>query len=81
MWDNGHAQLKYHEKTFFHDLDGNLVGKVNFHVSQSAQVDSLPATFNIQGTVTCVGTGLVDPLHFGITIDENGNFHEHGVFI
>jgi hypothetical protein len=39
--------------------------------------DGLPTTASTQVEVTCVGSGQLGSLHFGFTIDEQGNFHPH----
>ena len=80
VWDNGHVLSIVNEHLDFKDLSGNLVGQVNLVQVVNEATGGLPLVFSVQGTLTCVGTGLVYDVHIGITIDENGDPHIHNNF-
>ncbi len=79
LWDNGHVLTIINQHLDFHDLSGSLVGQINFVQVYNEATGGLPLTVSQQGTLTCVGTGLVDEIHFGFTIDENGVAHIHNL--
>jgi hypothetical protein len=82
-WDNGHWEL---QSTFKGSLINGLTGKKTGNFASighfSGETGGLPyhEVFNI--VVTCVGSGGSDSfsnVHVGVTIDENGVFHVHGL--
>ena len=50
------------------------IQSINQRISNS---DGLPTTQSVQQVITYVGSGQVAQIHYGFTIDEQGNFHEH----
>jgi len=80
IWDNGHVLIVFNHQLSLHDLDGNFVGHVQAIQVITETTDGLPAVFTLQGTVTCVSTGLNLGIHTGFTVDENGKLHIHSMF-
>ena len=56
---------------------GDILGRVNLGGHLNNNPGGLPLTFQQHAVVTCKGSGQVVNIHFGHTIDENGNLHLH----
>jgi hypothetical protein len=56
---------------------GQIVGRVTNPEVFIVNSNGLPTTQSVQQVITCVGSGQVAQIHFGFTIDEQGNFHVH----
>jgi len=77
-WDNGHFTEKGKAAVVFTDITtGKLVGKLAFLYSIQGNVSDLQYTEQYNEKVTCVGTGLVDNIHLGITIHRDGSITAH----
>ena len=78
-WDNGH--FKFHIDTqiqVFDAVTGALVYEENDTINDQGGPSGLPfnSQFNFEGACAD-GSGAIS-FHLGFTIDENGNFHNHG---
>ena len=81
IWDNGHAKFHLDSQVFFIDtVTGAVTGSGESVTNQSVQPGGLP--FVDQSNFEFVCTDGSEPFgpsfSFGFTVDENGNFHNHG---
>ena len=53
---------------------------MNFVQVYNEATGGLPIVLSAQGTLTCVGSGVVDEIHVGFTVNENGEFSMHNIF-
>jgi hypothetical protein len=80
-WDNGHFTAKGTDTVVFTDhTTGKLVGKASGVFSGQGTISDLPATFQQNTKIICVGTGLEESVHIGITIHRDGSTTVHHDF-
>ncbi|MHB8545874.1 MAG: hypothetical protein ACYDAJ_03825 [Nitrosotalea sp.] len=80
LWDNNKADFQISEHGDLTDsTTGAHVGQVSAAEHENFNPGGLPITFQVNEVVTCDGNGPVlgTPLHFGATIDQQGNVHLH----
>jgi hypothetical protein len=56
---------------------GQIVGRATNPEAFIVNSNGPPTTQIVHQVITCVGSGQVAQLHYGFTIDEQGNFNMH----
>ena len=78
VWDNGHVKGHLNGSADVVDIfTWTKVGRASLEANGTLGTGGLPAVLQVNANVTCEGSGNVVNVHFGATVDENGNIHIH----